>query len=119
MTAIAPYALKQSEGSEAAAAESYQWIKFRAFDLTLEHLERLGLDGDTVPPATLQDHIAGAIAIAAMDRGTALNQRERSAMIDDVVNEICGFGPLQPFLRDSDVDDIVVNGPNAVFIERF
>jgi pilus assembly protein CpaF len=119
MTAIAPYALKPVEGGDSPTSDSYQWIKFRAFDLTLEHLERQGLDGDTIPAATLHDHIAGAIALAAAGNGTALNQRERSALIDDVVNEIRGFGPLQPLLCNSDVDDIVVNGPNSVYIERF
>jgi pilus assembly protein CpaF len=119
MTAIAPYALKPADGSNPASSDSYQWIKFRAFDLTLEQLERRGLDGDTIPVAALHDQIASAIALAAAGNGTALNQRERSALIDDVANEIRGFGPLQPLLCNSDVDDIVVNGPNSIYIERF
>jgi pilus assembly protein CpaF len=119
VTAIAPYALKPAESANSVASDSYQWIKFRAFDLTLEQLERQGLDGDTIPIAALHDQIASAIVLAAAGNGTALNQRERSALIDDVANEIRGFGPLQPLLRNSDVDDIVVNGPNSVYIERF
>jgi pilus assembly protein CpaF len=102
-----------------SAAERYQWIKFRVFDLTLEHLERQGLDGDTMPPAALQDQIARAISIALQGQDSPLNQRERAALIDDVVNEIVGLGPLQPFLDDPEVDDIVVNGPGAVYVERF
>ena len=102
-----------------SAGERYQWIKFRVFDLTLEHLERQGLDGDTMPPAALQDQIARAISVALQGQDSPLNQRERAALIDDVVNEIVGLGPLQPFLDDPEVDDIVVNGPGAVYVERF
>lgn len=119
MNSFAPYALKsEAETVDLAVSDRYQWIKFRVFDLTLEHLEQQGLDGDTVPPAALQDHIAGAISVALQGNGTALNQRERAILIDDVMNEIVGLGPLQPFLDDSSIDDIVVNGPHSVYIER-
>ena len=119
MNSFTPYALKnETETVDLAVSDRYQWIKFRVFDLTLEHLEQQGLDGDTVPPAALQDHIAGAISVALQGNGTALNQRERAVLIDDVMNEIVGLGPLQPFLDDSSIDDIVVNGPNSVYVER-
>jgi pilus assembly protein CpaF len=119
MSSFAPYAIKhEAEAGDTFSSDRYQFIKFRVFDLTLEHLERQGLDADTVPHAALQDQIAGAIAVAMNGQGAALNQRERAALIDDVMNEIVGLGPLQPFLEDPDIDDIVVNGPNAIYVER-
>jgi pilus assembly protein CpaF len=119
MKMFSPYALKsEHDATELTVSDRYQWIKFRVFDLTLEHLERQGLEGDTIPPSALQDHIASAISVALQGNSTGLNQRERTALIDDVMNEIVGFGPLQPFLDDSAIDDIVVNGPNAVYVER-
>lgn len=118
MIAIAPYALKQEPDSDAATTDLYQWIKFRVFDLILEHLERHGLDSESIPLAALQDQIASAISVALLSSGMALNQRERAALIDDVINEIRGFGPLEPLLADPGIDDIVVNGPNAVYVER-
>jgi pilus assembly protein CpaF len=120
MKALAPFALhSEAETAERSDSDRYQWIKFRVFDLTLEHLERQGLDADTMPISALQDQVASAISVAQLgSSGTSLNQRERAALIDDVINEIVGFGPLQPFLEDPDVDDIVVNGPTAVYVER-
>ncbi len=120
MSAIAPYSIRHEAAEvDAADAERYQGIKFRVFDLTLEHLEREGLEGDTMPRAILQDQIASIIAHTLSSSGDALNQRERAALIDDVMNEIVGLGPLQPFLQDHDVDDIVVNGPHCIYVERF
>ncbi|HVU22390.1 MAG TPA: CpaF family protein [Rhizomicrobium sp.] len=120
MSAARPYQLhpERVPTPPLSASDSYQWIKFRVFDLTLENLERQGLDADTVPPATLQDQIATALSLTVQGQGAAFNQRERAGLIDDVMNEILGLGPLQPFLEDPEIDDIVVNGPNAVYVER-
>lgn len=43
---------------------------------------------------------------------------ERSKIIDDVLDEILGFGPITPLLRDIDVSEIMVNGPNMVYAEK-
>lgn len=118
MNTIAPYALKRESESGAPEADRYQWIKFRVFDLTLEYLERHSLDSENMPVAELQDQIASAIGVTLLGSGIPLNQRERAALIDDVLNEIQGFGPLQPLLSDPSVDDIVVNGPSTVYVER-
>ena len=65
MNSFAPYALAgEPVSAELSESDRYQWIKFRVFDLTLEHLERQGLDADTIPHAALQDQIAGAISVA-------------------------------------------------------
>ena len=58
MNSFAPYAIKhEAETGDTFASDRYQFIKFRVFDLTLEHLERQGLDADTIPHAALQDQI--------------------------------------------------------------
>jgi pilus assembly protein CpaF len=49
----------------------------------------------------------------------ALNLTERRRLIDDVLDELLGLGPLEPLLKDSTITDILVNGPNHVFVERF
>jgi pilus assembly protein CpaF len=43
---------------------------------------------------------------------------ERLRLIEEVIAEIGGFGPLEPLLRDDTVTEIMVNGPNQVYIER-
>jgi pilus assembly protein CpaF len=119
MNAIAPFPFKHEPAvASLSASDDYQWVKFRVFDLTLEQLERQGLDADTVPLAALQDQISTAISVVVQGQGAAFNQRERTALIDDVRNEITGLGPLQPFLEDPEIDDIVVNGPGCVYVER-
>src|SRR5690606_5418985 len=48
----------------------------------------------------------------------ALNSAERLLLIEDVEDEVVGLGPLAPLLRDPTIDDIIVNGPNAIYAER-
>ena len=47
-----------------------------------------------------------------------LTQRERDDLIERVVHEVIGLGPLEPLVRDPLVSDILVNGPQEVYVER-
>ncbi|WP_424969131.1 CpaF family protein [Dinoroseobacter sp. S76] len=48
----------------------------------------------------------------------ALNKDERRALYEELYDEVRGLGPLEPLLKDDDVNDILVNGPQRVFVER-
>ncbi|MCS7015883.1 MAG: CpaF family protein [Gemmatales bacterium] len=47
-----------------------------------------------------------------------LNRMERERLIDEVLDETFGFGPLEALLKDPTVSDILVNGPHKVYVER-
>jgi pilus assembly protein CpaF len=47
-----------------------------------------------------------------------LNRMERERLIDEVLDETFGFGPLEMLLKDPTVSDILVNGPHKVYVER-
>ena len=49
----------------------------------------------------------------------ALNQVERKQLVADVLDELLGLGPLEPLLKDPTITDILVNGYNHVFVERY
>lgn len=48
----------------------------------------------------------------------ALPRGERYALINDVIDEILGLGPLEPLLKDNTVTEIMVNGPKNIYVER-
>ena len=48
----------------------------------------------------------------------ALPRDVRERLFEEVVAEIVGFGPLEPLLADESITEILVNGPNNVYIER-
>jgi len=47
-----------------------------------------------------------------------LPRNERRKIIDDLVNEVIGFGPITPLINDDTVTEIMVNGPYQVYVER-
>ncbi len=52
------------------------------------------------------------------DERRILPDAQRRAIVQSVVDETLGFGPLEALLRDPDVTEVMVNGPDAVFVER-
>jgi len=53
----------------------------------------------------------------ALDR-TPLTRDERRKLVREIADDILGYGPLEPYLRDTAVTEVMVNGPNQVYIER-
>src|SRR6202790_260703 len=47
-----------------------------------------------------------------------LNRMERERLIDEVLDETFGFGPLEMLLKDPPISDILVNGPHKIYVER-
>ncbi len=47
-----------------------------------------------------------------------LNREERANLIDEVMDELIGLGPLEPLLKDESITDILVNGCDTVFVEK-
>jgi pilus assembly protein CpaF len=53
------------------------------------------------------------------EKGTEAQQRlDRQRLKREMVDEIIGFGPINPLLQDPDVSEIMVNGPRQVYAER-
>jgi pilus assembly protein CpaF len=49
---------------------------------------------------------------------TPLAAADRNRIAQEVADEILGLGPLEPLLRDGEITEIMVNGPNDIFVER-
>ena len=50
--------------------------------------------------------------------GTILPSRELARVVNEVSDEVVGFGPIESPLRDPDVTEVMVNGPDDVYVER-
>ena len=55
---------------------------------------------------------------AIEDEAVVITRAERQRMLDQIVDEILGFGPIQPLLGDDTITEVMVNGPFRVYIER-
>jgi pilus assembly protein CpaF len=51
-------------------------------------------------------------------RSLPMTREEQDQAVDDILDEVLGFGPLERLLRAADISDILINGPDTVFVER-
>ncbi len=109
--------------AKAAPVDKEKKRKERLGEIKLELHKRLldNLNLSALENATESDLRAEIVAIAgeALDEmGVVLNREERQSLNQDLYDEVTGLGPLEPLLKDDTVNDILVNGPQQVFVER-
>jgi len=67
----------------------------------------------------IEVEVGDIVAEELAKQNQALNQSERKQLVGDVLDELLGLGPLEPLLKDPTITDILVNGHNNVFVERY
>ncbi len=82
--------------------------------LTRLNLEKLA----TSERSKVEGEIRALVSSLIAETGIPLSVGERDAILGDVLDEVFGFGPLEPLLRDKTVSDILVNTHKQVFVER-
>src|SRR5271163_1525398 len=71
------------------------------------------LEGDT-----LRREIRLVVERLCDTENPLLNRMERERLIDEVLDETFGFGPLEMLLKDPTISDILINGPHKIYVER-
>ncbi|OHB60508.1 MAG: pilus assembly protein CpaF [Planctomycetes bacterium GWF2_42_9] len=72
-----------------------------------------------VPIELLRSECSRKIDSLLCEQDYPLSAPEKDRLVCEVMNEVFGFGPLEQFLNDQDVSDVLVNGPKQVYIEKF
>jgi len=69
-------------------------------------------------PAEVRQKIEGIVDRTIDAEGFAVTRDERTRLIDEMSNDVTGFGPLEPLLHDETITEVMVNGPTNIYIER-
>ncbi len=69
-------------------------------------------------PGELQQETEDFVVQFVNSQGVQLNRREQKQVATDIVNDMIGFGPLEQLLSDDSITDIMVNGPDMIYVER-
>ena len=100
----------------AAHADQMIDLKVRIHQQLIERLNLSLLE--KLPREQVAGETAQVVGELLDSDGVALNRTERAQLIDDVLDELLGLGPLEPLLKDETITDILVNGCKTVFVER-
>jgi pilus assembly protein CpaF len=97
-------------------AANYQELKF---SLHRKLLGRVNLEAVlALPEERMRAEVRGALASLLEEEEVALNAIEQHRILDEVLDEVFGLGPLEPLLQDPDISDILVTTPKLVYVER-
>jgi len=97
------------------ARESFREAKYRVQNRLINELDpKLDLTNQV----DVRQQIEELFAKIADEEGLALTRAERVRMLEQITDEILGLGPLEPLLRDETLTEVMVNGPQQVYIER-
>ncbi len=84
--------------------------------LILEHMDVAS--AANLPRAIFEARLVSWVRELLVDNKIQLNFTEQCALIEELLADMLGLGPLEPLLTDETVSDIMVNGPKQVYVER-
>ncbi len=97
--------------------DTYQELKSRVHRTLIDSLNLSNLA--QIPGDILELEITRAVEGLVQAESTPLNRMERERLIVEIMHEVLGLGPLEPLMHDPQIADILVNGSQQVFVERF
>ncbi|BAT57808.1 putative conjugal transfer protein/MT3759 [Variibacter gotjawalensis] len=103
------------EKPEAKRSNQYYEVKATIFNALIEAIDLAQLarlDSDSAREE-IRDIVNEIIGI----KNLVMSISEQEELLDDICNDVLGYGPLEPLLARDDIADIMVNGANDVFIE--
>ncbi len=109
--------------AQVVAADKERKRKDRMSELKVELHKRL-LDNlnlaalESATESDLRQEIVSISTEALEELNFVLNKEERQNLTSELYDEVMGLGPLEPLLKDDTVNDILVNGPQQIFVER-
>ncbi len=99
----------------APAHDAYSDLKSR---IQLKIVAELDPKLDLSKVDQVRKNIEGMFNDFLAQEDIAIARTERARLFDDIVSEVLGLGPLEKLLQDPTIDEIMVNGPRNIFIER-
>ena len=88
-------------------------------DIRREFLESMDLaEASRMPVEQLHQECSTRVDRLLSDRSFPLSGVEKQRLLNEIMDEIFGLGPIEQLLLDRTISDIVINGPHQIFIER-
>ncbi len=113
---IAERALRTLNAPDAKLTERLE-LKNRLHNALLERLNLSVID--KVQTEELRREVANLVQQVLAEEKRPMRTEDFKQIVDELMDEVLGFGPLEPLLADPSVNDILVNGHERVYIERF
>ncbi len=112
----APAAPPRSSGTSGGKrSEEYYSIKASIFNALIEAIDLTQLSG--MDQEMAREEIRDVVIEIISLKNVVMSIAEQENLLEDICNDVLGYGPLEPLLARDDISDIMVNGADACFIE--
>ena len=105
-----------STGGTAPLSATVEEVKQRIQPILLKRLD-LAVAAE-LPREELQRQITDVVSEILVEERININLAEQRSLVATMLNDMLGLGPLEPLLADESINDIMVNGPRQVYVER-
>ena len=121
-TVVASDDVPQMNGKRPGSGKGHEQDPFNKLksDVHTKLLQELGprlYDSETTQ-TELEQMVRAALQDVMAENETPLTAADRARITQDIADDILGYGPIEPFLRDPDLTEVMVNGPDDIWIER-
>jgi pilus assembly protein CpaF len=100
----------------ATVADALSHVRRELRDHLRSRVDARGLA--SAPPTERRLRVREEALELLRERGAILPQRELARVVNEISDEVVGFGPIEFLLKDPTVTEVMVNGPDDVFVER-
>lgn len=98
--------------------DEYLRLKQTCHGHVVERLDEEGIEVGHVSAGRLRDLVRDTVAKHITHNRIPISSQDLNQLVRDTLDEVTGLGPLEPLLADDRISDILVNGPDNVFIEK-
>src|SRR5699024_7957869 len=99
--------------------EPYLELKDQVFRAVIEKLENEDISNEDLKNSQVfANKIESVVNEVLSSSNEFVVRKDKQKLIFDIMNEIMGYGPIQPLIDDESVSEIMVNGPKMVYVER-
>jgi pilus assembly protein CpaF len=81
-------------------------------------VEELAGNTDSAPPEVIRQRIAELVGEVITEQGLTMSRQDRLRVVDTLIHDVLGLGPLEDLLANPDIAEIMVNGPNQIYVEE-
>lgn len=110
-----------SVAADAAREDAYQTVKAqihaRIVEEMPEDLQR-AMSANKANHAEVKRMVEQLCGLAIQENPFAIPLGDRERLVDELIAEILGLGPIEPLLKDSSISEIMINGAHNIYIER-
>jgi len=106
---------RTATGRTNALQERYETLRTRVHQRLVEEMSE---SGDSTAPDVVQAKLGELVSEVAVEMSMTLTRQDKQRLLETLVNDVLGLGPLEGLLADPEITEVMINGPKHIYVEQ-